>query len=380
MTMNNLQKPIYVLFLVLLFFTSCNGQVKTQSPKDSLNKQKSLSDIHTKIFKTQPSTIYDNINCGLQDKAGNLWFGVAGANIARQPQGQGVYRYDGKAFVNFNVKNGLGSNCVRAMLEDKKGNIWFATNKGICYYDGKSIQQISKTLNPTFLSTYPPSVNKPSLNDVYSIMQDKKGVIWFGTSDGVVYFDGNNFINFLDNHTILNESSLTLKSVQCMFEDKKGNIWFGSGPMAFEGLCLYDGKSLTKFVPKNQKWIRNITEDKNGKLLFVTRGAGAITYDGTNFYSIPQPKELSNNLFLGLFIDSKGNSWYSSDYVNDNDITTGALWNFDGTSFTEFTKENGLSNTAVIYIFEDRDGNIWLGTRNTGLYKYDGKKFTNYSE
>ena len=379
MTMNNLQKPICFLLLVL-FFTSCSGQVKTQLPEDSHNEQNSLPDIHTKIFKTQPSTIYDNINCGLQDKAGNIWFGVAGANINREPQGQGVYRYDGNAFINFNVKDGLGSNCVRAMLEDKKGNIWFATNKGICYYDGKSIQQISKTLNPTFLSTHPRSVNQPSLNDVYSIMQDKKGVIWFGTSDGVVCFDGNNFINFLDNHTILNDSSLTLKSVQCMFEDKKGNIWFGSGPMAFEGLCLYDGKSLTKFVPKNQKWIRNITEDKNGNLLFVTRGAGAITYDGTNFYSIPQPKELRNDILPGLFIDSKGNSWYSSDYVNDNDITTGGLWKFDGISFTEFTKENGLSNTAVMYIFEDRDGNIWLGTRNTGLYKYDGKKFTNYSE
>lgn len=377
--MNNLQKPICFLVLAL-FFTSCSGQVKTQSPEDSLNEQNSLPDIHTKIFKTQASTIYDNINCGLQDKAGNIWFGVAGGNINREPQGQGVYRYDGKAFINFNVKDGLGSNCVRAMLEDKKGNIWFATNKGICYYDGKSIQQISKSSNVNYQLSYPGSVNPPIINDVYSIMQDKKGILWFGTVDGVVCYDGKNFTNFLDNHTILNDSSLTLKSVQCMTEDKKGNIWFGSGPMAFEGLCLYDGKSLKKFVPKNQKWIRKITEDKNGKLLFATRGAGAITYDGTNFYSMPQPKELSNNLFLGLFIDSKGNSWYSSDYVNDNDITTGGLWKFDGTSYTEFTKENGLSNTAVMYIFEDRDGNIWLGTRNTGLYKYDGKKFTNYSE
>lgn len=378
--MTNLQKPIYVPILALVFFTSCNGQVITESPKKSLNEQKSLSNIHTKIFKTQPSTPYDNINCGLQDKAGNLWFGIAGGNVNGQPQGQGVYRFDGKTFINFNVKNGLGSNCVRAMLEDKKGNIWFATNKGICYYDGKTIQQILQSSNPTFQFTFSKSLNQPLISDAYSIMQDKKGILWFGTSDGVVCYDGNKFTNFLDNHTIINDSSLTLKNVQCMKEDKNGHIWFGSGPMAFEGLCLYDGKSLKNFKPKNQKWIRKITEDKNGNLLFATRGAGAITYDGTNFYSIPQPKELSNNLLLGLFIDSKGNSWYSSDYVNDNDITTGSLWKFDGTSFTEFTKQNGLSNTAVINIFEDREGNIWLGTRNTGLYKYDGKKFTNYSE
>jgi ligand-binding sensor domain-containing protein len=324
--MNNLQKPIYFLILALLFFTSCNGQVKTQLPKDSLNEQDSLSDIHTRIFKTQPSTPYDNINCGLQDKAGNLWFGVAGGNINGIPQGQGVYRYDGKTFVNFNVKDGLGSNCVRAMLEDKKGNIWFATNKGISYYNGKTIQQISKSSNPTLSSTYSTIANQPLISDAYSIMQDKKGILWFGTSDGIVCYDGNNFTNFLDNHTIINESNLTLKSVQCMIEDKEGNIWFGSGPMAFEGLCLYDGKSLKKFTPKNQNWILKITEDKNGKLLFATRGAGVITYDGTIFYSIPQPKELRNDILPSLFMDIKGNSWYTSDYINDNDITTGGLY------------------------------------------------------
>ena len=378
--MKKFNNPIFTLLLVSLFFTSCNGQVKTASSQKKPDEQQSLSGIHTKLFKTQPSTPYDNTNCGLQDKAGNLWFGVAGGNINGQPQGQGVYRYDGKTFINFNVQNGLTSDCVRAMLEDTRGNIWFATNKGICYYNGKAIQQIPQSSTPTFQSAYSGNLNQPLINDAYSIMQDKKGILWFGTSEGVVCYDGNKFTNFLNNRTIINDSSLTLKNVQCMKEDKEGNIWFGSGPMAFEGLCLYNGKSLKKFNPKKQLWIRKITEDKNGHLLFSTRGAGTVTFDGANFNSILQPKELSNNLFPGLFIDSKGNSWYSSDYVKDNDITTGGLWMFDGTSFTEFTKESGLSNTSVINIFEDREGNIWLGTRNTGLYKYDGKKFTNYSE
>jgi len=51
------------------------------------------------------------------------------------------------------------------------------------------------------------------------------------------------------------------------FEDKNGNLWFGSGPMAFEGICFYDGKSLINFKPKKEKWIRKIIEDKNRKLL-----------------------------------------------------------------------------------------------------------------
>ncbi|MEO7607750.1 MAG: two-component regulator propeller domain-containing protein [Saprospiraceae bacterium] len=373
-------KTISVLFLTLLFFSSCNGQVKTQSPKEGLIEQDASAGIHTKLFKTQVSTPYDNITCGLQDKEGNLWFGVAGGNIDRVPQGQGVYRYDGKTFSNFTVKDGLGSNCIRALLEDKIGNIWIGTNKGVCYYDGKSIRKVSKPVNLNYQPSNPGAGNPPVMNDVFSIMQDKRGVLWFGTADGIVCYDGNKFSNFLDDHTIKNDSRLSLKSVQCMFEDRAGNIWFGSGPMAFEGLCLYDGKSLRKFTPMNQRWILKIEEDKNGRLQFSTRGAGAISYDGTNFNLFPKPKELRNDILPGLFVDSKGNRWYTSDYINDNDVTTGGLWKFDGTSFTEFTKGNGLTNTAVLFMMEDRDGNLWLGTRSNGLYKYDGKKFTDYSE
>lgn len=81
------------------------------------------------------------------------------------------------------------------------------------------------------------SAKSPFVNDVfYSIMQDKKGIIWFGTKDGVVCYDGNNYTRFLDDYSIKNDSSLTLKYVQCIFEDKNGNLWFGSGPMAFDGI------------------------------------------------------------------------------------------------------------------------------------------------
>jgi len=38
------------------------------------------------------------------------------------------------------------------------------------------------------------------------------------------------------------------------------------------------------------------------------------------------------------------------------------------------------SNNNVEQILEDTSGNLWVGTRETGLYLYDGKKFINYSE
>ncbi|MBK6903663.1 MAG: hypothetical protein IPH04_12890 [Saprospirales bacterium] len=43
-------------------------------------------------------------------------------------------------FTNFTTKNGLCSNNVSAIIQDKSGNILIGTNNGICKYDGKSLQ------------------------------------------------------------------------------------------------------------------------------------------------------------------------------------------------------------------------------------------------
>ena len=47
-------------------------------------------------------------------------------------------------------------------------------------------------------------------------------------------------------------------------------------------------------------------------------------------------------------------------------------------SFTVFN--DGLINPWIWMILEDNAGNIWVGTRETGLYLFDGKSFINYSE
>jgi ligand-binding sensor domain-containing protein len=364
---NSVKITLHILLLLSLFFNSCNGQSKSQPKKVTSDSKLAIG--QSKIVKTQGSDEYQGISCGIEDHAGNLWFGTGG---------EGVYRYDGELFTQFSIKNGLCSNVVGAIFEDRDKNIWVGTKNGLCRFDGKTMKQISINFNASFQS--PSSNNSNPSNQVFCIMQDKKGILWFGTTDGVFCYNGINFSAFLDNNTVVNDSSLTLKNVQCMFEDKKENIWFGSGPMAFEGLCLYDGKTLAKVNLKNENWIRNIAEGKDGTLVFTTRHIGIFTFDEKNFSPFTKPQELKNDLLTYILADSKGNIWYASDYVNDNDITTGGFWRFDKKSFTEFTKKDGLTNTSVSFILEDKNKNIWIGTRNNGLYCFNGKTFTSFYE
>jgi ligand-binding sensor domain-containing protein len=55
-----------------------------------------------------------------------------------------VSRYDGKSFTHVTEKTGLCSNNVYCMLEDKAGNMWFGTlSAGVCRYDGKTFTYLS---------------------------------------------------------------------------------------------------------------------------------------------------------------------------------------------------------------------------------------------
>ncbi len=361
-------RQIFLLLFLPVFINSCNGQVKTTDLKERVGAAVG----HPKIRKTQGANEYQNIHCGLQDRAGNLWFGTTG---------EGVYRFDGKLFIQYTVKDGLSSNTVWSILEDTEGNIWFGTDAGVCRYDGKAINYIPFSA-PRNFSLLPGNTSggQSAKNAVGSIMQDKRGMIWFGADDGLYRYDGKTFTTLLNDPGIVNDSDVTLRSIQCMLEDKEGNIWMGSGPMAFEGICRYDGKSIQNFKPKNVRWVRSIIEEQNGDILFATRSNGVCLYNGKKFTYITQYQGKVNGSMMSCLKDKSGNTWFASDYGTQLNDTVGGAWRFDGRSFIKYSTKDGLTNNAVFLILDDREGNIWVGTRNIGLYRFNGKTFDNFSE
>lgn len=364
----NLYTSICSLLLALTFLTSCNGQTKTETQNDLSAEPKSTSLVQPKLIKTQGSSEADNVRCGLQDKQGNLWFGTTG---------EGVYRYDGKIFTQFTIKDGLLSNCVWSMLEDNSGNIWFGTVEGICRYDGKSITSMTIPffIRPVVSDHY--YTNSSKKNTVWSMLQDKSGMIWFGTGDGVYCYNGNNFTRFLDNDGVINKDSLHLKMIDCILEDKNGDIWFASGmPPGGEGVCRYDGKSITSSKPNGDGWIRYIKEDKKGNLWFGGRNHGNFVYDGKTFTNHSEKFGIGNP----ILVDKKGNIWFNGDEKVSTVESVGGIWCYDGQSLKNYNTSSGMSKYFVWFMLEDKNENIWIGTRNTGLYQFDGKSFTNFSE
>jgi ligand-binding sensor domain-containing protein len=153
-----------------------------------------------------------------EDRAGNIWFGAS--------------RYDGKSFRNFTTKDGFPSNNIRLLLEDKTGKLWFGPHgENMFVYDPRLNGEVGQGKTFTVLK----NKDGKTFNNVWSIIEDKKGNIWFGDVYGLWRYDGSTFTH------------VSQRGAYAIIQDKKGNIWTTGEVKLYENvwaLSRYDQKSL----------------------------------------------------------------------------------------------------------------------------------------
>lgn len=279
----------------------------------------------------------------IQDKTGNLWIACYEG---------GICKYDGRSFTTYNTIQGLSNEDVYSMMEDSNGNIWFGTfGGGLIKFDGK-------------LFTHYTTKQGLSNNTVLSILEDKKRNLWFGTEGGGINkYDGKTFTHYTIAQGLINNL------VRSMIQDTKGNIWVGTNG----GMSKFDGKSFSNYTTEqglSNADIMSILQDSKGHYWISTYGEGVNKYDGSSFEHYSALQGFSSKYVNSIIQDRTGKLWFAT--------TDKGVIKYDGTSFTQLSVDEGLSGHEVHSMLEDKAGTLWFGT-NYGLCKYDEKIFTHFN-
>ena len=270
----------------------------------------------------------------------------------------GMTVYDGLSVKTYNYDHGLPNSFITDIYEDSDGYIWIAFgNKGIVKWKSGSV-----------IKHFTKKDGLPS-NTVNVIRQDKDENFLIGTSEGLSIYDGMNF----DNYNFMDRIG---NGFVTDIEVTGNNIWIGTGSFTKAGgqrthgggLILFNGKTFKSFdlsqfsgIDPSTTLINCITED-NGTIWVGTVG-GLLKYDGSKFSIYRQSDGLPDNNVNDVLIDNNG-VWI---------CTNGGLANYNNGGFKLITtldeKSDGLSGLyGTTSISKSRDGIYFIGGEGIRLY------------
>ncbi len=160
-------------------------------------------------------------------------------------------------FRHLTTEHDLPDSHVESIIQDRRGFMWFATWGGLARYDGYRMVVYESRAN---------DVNALSSNFVLALAEDHAGLIWVGTREaGLNRFDPNTEIVTRFLHKPADANSPSSNDVTALTVDQAGNVWIGTlqgvlnkfDPTTAKfsryplGACSNTGNRIRKIVPVN---------------------------------------------------------------------------------------------------------------------------------
>jgi ligand-binding sensor domain-containing protein len=282
-------------------------------------------------------------------------------------------------------EDGLPSNEVYQIFQDKKGYIWMGTDNGVARYDGLSFKVLSCEGQQGRAISY--------------LNEDSKGRIWCINFSGQIFWIENDSLHLLKGWSNYQKSNFPTISI-----DDKDRLWISSKG---NDLILYDIEKKKfkelKVGTTSSNQINTVFCNKS-KTLIVDLKRGPMYLADSLFKPIPfapiQDLRLSYNGFefssqLGgsVFLLSKSEKvvyelrkdvllWlpinhhllkHSSNINNILRLPNGEIYvpTYDGLLYFQNSTskpELFLKGEQVSFVTKDKEGNLWISTLKNGVY------------
>jgi len=302
-----------------------------------------------KHYTTADGLVNDNVNDIAIDGDGVKWFATLG----------GVSSFDGSVWRSYTRADGLIHNKVNTVAIGHDGVKWFGTDSGVSRFDGTEWESYTE--------------NDELVNDVVTkIVEDRDRNLWFCHDDageGVTMYDGKEWIWF----TVWGERGrnyVPTNDIRTAAVDGNGVMWFGTG----DGLLSWDGTEWNTYTTRDGLAAAGISEVYVGpddvKWMIYDRDerAGITRFDGENWTTYGDGNGLLTGVVTAVAAGADGVV-----YVG----TTRGVSVFDGTGWSHHPGNDRLASHTVFDILEDGDGVVWFAT-SKGLARFDGTSWRSY--
>ncbi|MCB9360458.1 MAG: HD domain-containing protein [Flavobacteriales bacterium] len=261
-------------------------------------------------------------------------------------------------FSHLSLKDGLSQSEVLTILQDDKGLMWFGTQDGLNQYNGFEFKVFSSDITDST------TISNSFIHQVY---QDSSGLIWVATENGLNIYnrDQQTFKNIIANNTL----SKSKNNVWSIDEDAK-YIWAGIENQLIKiDKSTHTVKSIPISLSTNAKSlkIRKIKFIEETTLFIGTEGNGVIKFkttdnSSTHFYT--ENSGLNSNTIADFYKHTDNQIWIATNRGI-------CIYNSKSEKIIKHAILNSrINNANVTTIFEDKSGIIWIGTENDGLYKF----------
>jgi signal transduction histidine kinase/ligand-binding sensor domain-containing protein len=313
-----------------------------------------VRDLKFTHLTTNDGLSQSNVTAILQDRRGFMWFATR----------DGLNRYDGNAFVvykhNPNDPGSLSANYLQDLMEDDQGCLWIATLTGGADKFDPRTERFTRYRHDRSNS------NSISGDSVYSIARDSHGHLWFGTGDtGLDRFDPatGNFTHYLND-----SDGRFVGKITHVIADGQGEIWF-VGERGLFHLNPATGQITHPRATINSLAADYLDEDNVGNLwmLAYSPTVGLVKYD--------RRAERFTKYSLGAGAVGVANSKLLEDRQNGLWVPSSQGLQYFDRRTERFTRRfqhdesdpDTISDNAVVSVYQDRGDLLWVGTENGGL-------------
>ena len=283
----------------------------------------------------------DYVNQVLEDAKGNLWIATD----------KGVCRYDGYQFLYFNKDNGLTDNFVICLEEAANGDILIGSfGGGLCRFNGDSIMRI-------------PLPSAKEFSAIGQVLSNQDSSFFLISGNATLHYfsnEGSSPVQILDSTTKISRidrDNFLVQTVNAIYHMRKSGdkIDLNSVYVRQQG-----GRFIFSGVHKN----KFIYLEADQLFMYELQGKDLVL-----LLKVPMQSPLPTG-YLAYFFASGNKIWIGSK----------SLFHMDNyKNAKNLGNENGLGGALIRNICQDKQENIYICTYGGGIYLWSGNYLEEYN-